>query len=165
MCLIFERKRTICWKITYICDVLDIISAVHQKLTIMTDIKTLQKLLHCLDEYMKRTGKREIDEMEANIELARVGCWTMRLHIRAVLSGKYWCGCATAIIFLKTSGRFMGSGKSASQAPLPRHRCSSSSSAIEVLLIEVTFLYKDKGVDSCEHGDESLSFLSGIKSP
>ena len=39
----------------------------------MTDIKTLQKLLHCLDEYMKRTGKREIDEMEANIELARVG--------------------------------------------------------------------------------------------
>lgn len=39
----------------------------------MTDNKTLQKLLHCLDEYMKRTGKHEIDEMEANTELARAG--------------------------------------------------------------------------------------------
>lgn len=39
----------------------------------MTDNKTLQNLLHCLDEYMKRTGKHEIDEIEANTELARAG--------------------------------------------------------------------------------------------
>jgi len=39
----------------------------------MTDNTKLQKLLHCLDEYMKRTGKHEIDEIEANSELARVG--------------------------------------------------------------------------------------------
>lgn len=33
----------------------------------------LQTLLHCLDEYMMRTGKHEIDDIEANGELARVG--------------------------------------------------------------------------------------------
>ena len=39
----------------------------------MTDYNKLQTFLHCLDEYMKRTGKHEIDEMEANSELARAG--------------------------------------------------------------------------------------------
>ena len=43
----------------------------HFILSIMTD--NLQKLLHCLDEYMLRTGKQEIDDMEANSELARAG--------------------------------------------------------------------------------------------
>ena len=32
-----------------------------------------QHLLHCIDEYMERRGKHEIDEMEANSELERQG--------------------------------------------------------------------------------------------
>jgi len=32
-----------------------------------------QQLLHCIDEYMERRGKHEIDEMEANSELERQG--------------------------------------------------------------------------------------------
>jgi len=31
------------------------------------------KLQHCLDSYMELRGKKEIDEMEANSELARQG--------------------------------------------------------------------------------------------
>lgn len=31
------------------------------------------KLQHCLDNYMELRGKKEIDEMEANSELARQG--------------------------------------------------------------------------------------------
>lgn len=33
----------------------------------------IAKAIHCLDEYMIHAGKHEIDEMEANRELARVG--------------------------------------------------------------------------------------------
>jgi hypothetical protein len=39
----------------------------------MTDTNKLQIFQHCLDEYMLRTGRHEIDEIEANSELARVG--------------------------------------------------------------------------------------------
>lgn len=52
-----------------------LIPTIHQRLKThlaMTD-KNLKDLLHCLDEYMMRTGKQEINEMEANTELARAG--------------------------------------------------------------------------------------------
>lgn len=39
----------------------------------MTNIELVRKAIRCLDEYMIHNGKKEIDEMEANRELARVG--------------------------------------------------------------------------------------------
>ena len=38
-----------------------------------TDSNKLKTMQKCLDEYMMRTGKHEINEMEANTELARAG--------------------------------------------------------------------------------------------
>ena len=52
-----------------------LILTIHQRLKThlaMTD-KNLKDLQLCLDEYMMRTGKHEINEMEANTELARAG--------------------------------------------------------------------------------------------
>lgn len=39
----------------------------------MTDFKQIQRFQDCLDKYMMRTGKKEINDMEANSELARAG--------------------------------------------------------------------------------------------
>ena len=39
----------------------------------MTDKTEIQKLQHCLDEYMMYTGRHEINEIEANSALARAG--------------------------------------------------------------------------------------------
>ena len=39
----------------------------------MTDKTEIQKLQHCLDEYMMHTGRHEINEIEANSALARAG--------------------------------------------------------------------------------------------
>ena len=39
----------------------------------MMDTGKLQTLQDCLDEYMIRTGRHEIDEIEANSALARAG--------------------------------------------------------------------------------------------
>lgn len=39
----------------------------------MIDIEKIKKAIKCLDEYMIRQGKNEIDEMEANHELERMG--------------------------------------------------------------------------------------------
>lgn len=39
----------------------------------MVDFKLFQKMQACLDEYMVRIGKSEINDMEANRELARAG--------------------------------------------------------------------------------------------
>ncbi len=39
----------------------------------ITDCTKLQTLLRFLDEYMERTGKHEIDDMEANTALAQAG--------------------------------------------------------------------------------------------
>jgi hypothetical protein len=39
----------------------------------MANLEYVQHIQTCIDEYMVRTGKHEINEMEANIELARVG--------------------------------------------------------------------------------------------
>ncbi len=39
----------------------------------MDNTDNLQTLQKCLDEYMIRTGRHEIDEIEANSALARVG--------------------------------------------------------------------------------------------
>ena len=39
----------------------------------MVDFKLFQKMQTCLDDYMLRNGKSEINDMEANRELARVG--------------------------------------------------------------------------------------------
>lgn len=38
-----------------------------------TDSNKLKTMQKCLDDYMMRTGKHEINEMEANTELARAG--------------------------------------------------------------------------------------------
>ena len=39
----------------------------------MTDKTEIQKLQHCLDEYMMHTGRHEINEIEANSAFARAG--------------------------------------------------------------------------------------------
>lgn len=39
----------------------------------MVDFKNLSAILSCLDDYMVLKGKKEINDMEANRELARVG--------------------------------------------------------------------------------------------
>lgn len=39
----------------------------------MIDFKQIKLIQDCLDEYMMRMGKHEINDMEANTELARVG--------------------------------------------------------------------------------------------
>lgn len=39
----------------------------------MDNAENLQKMQECLDEYMIRTGRHEIDEIEANSALARAG--------------------------------------------------------------------------------------------
>ncbi len=39
----------------------------------MVDSKIISTILSCLDEYMLHQGKMTINDMEANIELARVG--------------------------------------------------------------------------------------------
>ena len=39
----------------------------------MIDFKQIQRFQDCLDKYMMRTGKHEINDMEANTELARAG--------------------------------------------------------------------------------------------
>lgn len=39
----------------------------------MVDFKNFSAILSCLDNYMVLKGKKEIDDMEANRELARVG--------------------------------------------------------------------------------------------
>lgn len=42
----------------------------------MVDFKTFSAIQSCLDEYMLLKGKKEIDDMEANRELARAGLLT-----------------------------------------------------------------------------------------
>ena len=42
-------------------------------MTKMENTESLQALQKCLDEYMLRTGRHEIDEIEANSALARAG--------------------------------------------------------------------------------------------
>ena len=42
-------------------------------ITTMTDDRDLQTLQQCLDDYMVRTGRHEIDEIEANSALHRAG--------------------------------------------------------------------------------------------
>ena len=42
-------------------------------LLMMDKMDNLQTLQECLDEYMMRTGRHEIDEIEANSALARAG--------------------------------------------------------------------------------------------
>ncbi len=39
----------------------------------MVDFKNLSAILSCLDDYMVLKGKKEINDMEANRELARAG--------------------------------------------------------------------------------------------
>ena len=39
----------------------------------MVDFKNFSAILSCLDDYMVNKGKKEIDDMEANMELARAG--------------------------------------------------------------------------------------------
>lgn len=39
----------------------------------MVDFKKFSAILSCLDEYMLLKGKKEINDMEANMELERVG--------------------------------------------------------------------------------------------
>lgn len=39
----------------------------------MVDFKNFSAILSCLDDYMVLKGKKEINDMEANRELARVG--------------------------------------------------------------------------------------------
>ena len=39
----------------------------------MVDFKKFSVILSCLDEYMVSKGKKEIDDMEANMELDRAG--------------------------------------------------------------------------------------------
>ena len=39
----------------------------------MTPTEFIKKAIHLLDDYMIRSGKDEINEMEANQELAKVG--------------------------------------------------------------------------------------------
>lgn len=39
----------------------------------MFDKSNVQNIQHCLDAYMQRIGKEEINEIEANHELERVG--------------------------------------------------------------------------------------------
>ena len=42
----------------------------------MVDFKKLSAILSCLDYYMVLKGKKEIDDMEANMELERAGLLT-----------------------------------------------------------------------------------------
>ena len=42
----------------------------------MVDFKKLSAILSCLDDYMVLKGKKEIDDMEANMELERAGLLT-----------------------------------------------------------------------------------------
>ena len=39
----------------------------------MVDFKNFSAILSCLDDYMVDKGKKEINDMEANMELARAG--------------------------------------------------------------------------------------------
>lgn len=39
----------------------------------MVDFNNFSAILSCLDDYMVNKGKKEIDDMEANMELARAG--------------------------------------------------------------------------------------------
>lgn len=53
----------------YIC----IVFIINLNLTVMTATEFIKKAIRQLDEYMIRSGKDEINEMEANQELAREG--------------------------------------------------------------------------------------------
>ncbi len=56
----------------YIC-IVTIFIYLFKHLPLMDNTDNLQTLQKCLDEYMIRTGRHEIDEIEANLALSRVG--------------------------------------------------------------------------------------------
>ena len=59
--LFFQKKNVYLWRVnTY-------------NFSVMVDFKKFSAILSCLDEYMVTKGKKEIDDMEANRELERVG--------------------------------------------------------------------------------------------
>ena len=55
------------------CMIFFVIFAYHQQVIEMDNAENLKTLQDCLDEYMIRTGRHEIDEIEANSALAHAG--------------------------------------------------------------------------------------------
>jgi len=55
------------------CMIFFVIFACHQQVIEMDNAENLKTLQECLDEYMIRTGRHEIDEIEANSALAHAG--------------------------------------------------------------------------------------------
>ena len=55
------------------CMIFFFIFAYHQQVIEMDNAENLKTLQECLDEYMIRTGRHEIDEIEANSALAHAG--------------------------------------------------------------------------------------------
>ena len=55
------------------CMIFFVIFAYHQQVIEMDNAENLKTLQECLDEYMIRTGRHEIDEIEANSALAHAG--------------------------------------------------------------------------------------------